>query len=167
MMKKTIFIGTAIAACLILVACSKKEQHDTQATENQTTNETPVAKNPASEPLQPLTKATAEPTQGLTKDEASSIMAEPAEKPKEKPRHKHHDSESIPEKTATVERTETEYTTTEVRRAVKDDTPKTPEVTTEKVATTEPVKHKKSTTHLSEDDAVAAAIAAAQPALKN
>lgn len=167
-MKKTIFIGTAIAACLILVACSKKEQHDTQATETQTTNETPVAKNPASEPLQPLTKTTTtEPTQGLTKAEASSIMAEPAEKPKEKPRHKHHDSESTQEKTATVERTETEYTTTEVRRAVKDDTPKTPEVTAEKVATTEPVKHKKSTANLSEDDAVAAAIAAAQPALKN
>lgn len=166
MMKKTIFIGTTILTCLIVVACSKNKQHEEQTTENQTTNETSAVKNPASESLQPITKPTPEPTQGLTSAEASNIMAEPATKPtttdKQKPHHNHNNE--MQDKAATIERTETEYTTTEVRRKVKD---ATPEVTAEKVAAPEPVKHKKSTAHLSEDDAVAAAMAAAQPALKN
>lgn len=164
-MKKKIFIGTAIAACLILVACSKKEQHEEQKTESQTTNETPVAKNPASEPLQPLTKVTPEPTQGMSKEEASSIMAEPAAKPVEKVHHKHNDE--MQEKVATVEHVDSMESNTQNQPDVKEIPSTTPKVKAEKVASTDTVKPKKPAAHLSEDDAVAAAIAAAQPALKN
>ncbi|MBF7682716.1 hypothetical protein I2F27_05125 [Acinetobacter sp. B5B] len=175
MMKKTIFIGTAIAACLILAACSKKEQHEAPPTDNQTTSEsqTPVAKNPASEPLQPMTTPAtpaSEPFQGLSKDEASSIMAEPAAaKPAEKPHRKHHtEHQESTEKVATTEANNTDTTTTHVHREVKE-IPSTPsaDVKVEKVAATETVKPKKANAHLSEDDAVAAAMAAAKPALKN
>ncbi len=162
MNKKLLFCGV-IAVGLLLVACSKEKEpsQDNQPAQSEQTT------NPASEQFHSINETTAQ---------AASEVAPPAPQAR---------------KVVEIQREETEHTTTEIRRETKDvtaDTATTPAATTDN--TTAPATNSSTTTessanssnsqavtekkpapskkaHLTEDDAVAAAIAAAKPALNN
>lgn len=159
MNKKLILCG-AIAVGLLLVACSKEKEPspDNQPAQSEQTT------NPASEQFHSINENTAPP--------AASEIQPPAP-----PAHK-----------VEIQHEETEHTTTEIRREVKDPNTDTSTQPTDNSAATssnssttadnsastdnsqavtekKPAPSKK--THLTEDDAVAAAIAAAKPALNN
>ena len=162
-MNKKLLLCGAIAAGLLLVACSKEKEpsQDNQPAQSEQTT------NPASEQFHSINETTAQ---------AASEVAPPAPQAR---------------KVVEIQREETEHTTTEIRRETKDvtaDTATTPAATTDN--TTAPATNSSTTTessanssnsqavtekkpapskkaHLTEDDAVAAAIAAAKPALNN
>ncbi|MFC6052554.1 internalin [Acinetobacter sp. Ac_877] len=138
-MNKKLLICAAIATGLLLTACVKKEAPKEE-------EQTDVA---SSEP----------------------VNLQPLEQPVEEA------PQAIPE-TVQIERTETQNTTTEIRRSVQEAQPTetTESVTPAPIAAVTPKveekpavqpKANRSTSNQSEDDAVAAAIAAATPALEN
>lgn len=173
-MNRKLLICGAIMVGLVLTACSKKEapeNNDKQSPE-QTTQQ-----NVASEQLQSINK---------DGDNASAPMAEPEHKHAHDVPPEHHSKINAeqPPKMVEVEREQTANTTTEIRREYKSETPKksdkdttpvtSPEVHVEKVSTAsapevvKPKHHqaaKPQSGNLSEDDAVAAAMSAAKPAL--
>ena len=157
-MNKKLLLCGVIAVGLLLVACSKEKEpsQDNQPAQSEQTT------NPASEQFHSINETTAQ---------AASEVAPPAPQAR---------------KVVEIQREETEHTTTEIRRETKDvtaDTATTDNTTapaTNSSTTTEssanssnsqavtekkPAPSKKA--HLTEDDAVAAAIAAAKPALNN
>ena len=161
-MNKKLLLCGAIAVGLLLVACSKEKEpsQDNQPAQSEQTT------NPASEQFHSINETTAQ---------AASEVAPPAPQAR---------------KVVEIQREETEHTTTEIRRETKDvtaDTATTPAATTDNpkpatnsstttessanssnsqaVTEKKPAPSKKA--HLTEDDAVAAAIAAAKPALNN
>ena len=161
MNKKLLFCGV-IAVGLLLVACSKEKEpsQDNQPAQSEQTT------NPASEQFHSINETTAQ---------AASEVAPPA---------------PPTPKVVTIQREETEHTTTEIRRETKDvtadptptlaattDNPKpatnssTSTESSANASNSQAVTEKKPTpskkAHLTEDDAVAAAIAAAKPALNN
>ncbi|MEB3752969.1 hypothetical protein [Acinetobacter sp. MD2(2019)] len=158
-MNKKLLICGAIVAGLVLVACSKKE-NASEPQEQQAQSEQ-TAQNAASEQFHPLNN-----------NEQTAPVATPAPEPK-----------------VEVEHQETNNTTTEIRRETRPAQPAATDDSDAHAATETPVKDKtpakdpsddtpvkaaksdapkkSSSGKLSEDDAVAAAIAAATPALKN
>ncbi|MFT4020631.1 MAG: hypothetical protein QM666_03840 [Acinetobacter sp.] len=164
MMNKKILICGAIALGLFLAACSKKDDAN-QSGEQQAQSETNASV--ASEQFHPLDASE-------TQEQPSAPVAQPVQ----------------PAPKVEIHREETEHTTTEIRRRPKTEEPAETENTESSSRNTETDDSNTSASHvtpkkeskakdstanestknssgkLTEDDAVAAAIAAATPALK-
>ncbi|ESK40415.1 hypothetical protein P256_00867 [Acinetobacter nectaris CIP 110549] len=172
MMNKKLLICGVIMAGLVLTACSKKEAPQNNDKQEQATSQN----NVASEQLQ-----------SINKDTPPAPMAEPEQqKPHETVPPEHHSELAAekPPKMVEVEKEQTANTTTEIRREYKSEQPKVettanvpvhPEQVSTSAASPAPevvkpkhhhvAKPQSTNANLSEDDAVAAAMSAAKPAL--
>ena len=178
MNKKVLISSVLVVAGLYLTACSKQEepktadntteQNPSEAPMHPLNQPAPVASTPV--PSTPPPMATSEP------QHSEMVMADDTTPPRphsSKPRHSEPKAVApTQDNNVEVQREATENTTTEIRREYKkphtnNDAPK-PHV--EPVATTvadtpKVEKPKRSSANLTQDDAVAAAMAAAKPAL--
>lgn len=156
---------------LILTACSKKEE---QPNNNQSTEQAPAS----------------EQFHALTKTEASQVMAEEptvvsTPVASSEPHSTHHKDHASAKETKTSSQTlpenehqETAHTSTTIHREYKEKTAQTEQpstiqpvkvqtVSTDSIKPKHTQENKASKSNLTEDDAVAAAMSAAQPALAN
>lgn len=177
MNKKFLISSVLVVTGLYLTACSKQEEPktDTQAETSQ--------QNPSQAPLHPISESEAPmnhaqvappPMAASEPKHADMVMAQDDTPP---PRPHHPKPHHVEPKPATppqvdVQREVTENTTTEIRREYKkphqttDDTAKPHvEPVAAVVDTPKAEKPKHSSANLTQDDAVAAAMAAAKPAL--
>lgn len=167
-----------LATGFCLTACSKKEEPKTQTetTEQNPSNAQlhPLTEQPATaQPAPPPAMAASEPA----KHNNDMMMADDDTPPPPRPHRPKRHHEQPKSDDMTVQREFTEHTTTEIRREYKK--PQSSEnISVDTTSTTvdapKPIhkvkadvaeKPKKSNANLTQDDAVAAAIAAAKPAL--
>lgn len=188
-MNKKILIAGVLATGLCLSACSDKNE---TKTENTPAAEQKTQEQVASEKFQPLEKqnteapklavSEAKPTQSTEMVMAEDDTPPPPRPERPKPVVRHQTQETKVTHNNDVQREETTNTTTEIRRHTKttdqsasvtpkeDKTPSTPVATETPKATVQKVKAETTEkpskkANYTQDDAVAAAMAAAKPAL--